>query len=351
MRILVLYSEMAGYFLACVRHHVATYGGEFHIVRWPVNPEAPFQFEDEPGITYYERRDLDNAGLEQLAQQVQPDVVYVTGWIDRPYLKVAKRLRRQGIPVVAAFDAQWHGNRRQKIAVAASPFFIRPCFSHAWVPGLWQYEYARRLGFPREQIEIGMYSADVERFWEVYEEEKRKKEEQFPRKFLFVGRLHEIKGLWELLGAWKELWEAGQQEWSLDIYGAGPLRDELPGLPGVTIREFVQPDQLPELTRDAGVFLLPSRYDPWAVTLHEFSAAGMPVIASHTTGATTAFLRTGYNGWLHQAEDQVSLKAALQAAMESSDAALNTMGRRSHELSQQISPATWAATLNKIAGS
>ena len=351
MKILVLYSEMAGYFLACVRHHVANYQGEFHIVRWPVNPEAPFKFEDGPGITYYERESLDNAGLMELAQKINPDLVYVAGWIDKPYLKVARHFRKKGTPVIAAFDAQWQGHRRQRIAVTVSPWFIRPCFSHAWVPGLWQYEYARRLGFPRENIETGMYSADVERFEKVYHEEKQRKKKQYPHKFLFVGRLHEIKGLHELLGAWQELQAEGVGDWHIDIYGAGPLKGQLPSLPGVTVRDFVQPDRLPDLTREAGVFLLPSRHDPWAVTLHEFTAAGLPVIVSDTTGAGTAFLRTGYNGWLHQAKDQSSLKKALRAAMETPDEALFTMGTRSHELSQQISPATWAATLNKIAQS
>ena len=350
MKVLVLYSEMAGYFLACVRHHVAHCGGEFHIVRWPVNPEAPFQFKDSPGITYYERRDMDNAALLKLGERVQPDVVYVAGWIDRPYLKIARHFKRKGVPVVAAFDAQWHGHFRQRVATWASPWFIRPCFSHAWVPGLWQYEYARRLGFPRENIEIGMYAADVSPFEAVYEEVQATKAQDYPKKFLFVGRLHEIKGLWELLGAWKNLRDEGQTDWELDVYGAGPLRDQLPALPGLTVRDFVQPAALPGLTRDAGVYLLPSRYDPWAVTLHEFTAAGLPVIVSDTTGAATAFLRPGYNGWLHHASDQASLQEALRSAMDTDPAILFEMGRRSQELSRQISPATWAATLNKIAG-
>ncbi|MEM7040087.1 MAG: glycosyl transferase family 1, partial [Bacteroidota bacterium] len=109
MKVLVLYSELAGYFMACVRRYVEKYRAEAHVVRWPVNPEAPFKFEGEPGITYYERNDYDTKGLLDLAKKVDPDVIYISGWIDKPYLAVARHFFKAGKPVIAAFDTQWRG--------------------------------------------------------------------------------------------------------------------------------------------------------------------------------------------------------------------------------------------------
>ncbi|HHG83621.1 MAG TPA: glycosyl transferase family 1, partial [Bacteroidetes bacterium] len=205
MKILILYSELAGYFMACVRRYLEIYGGEMHIVRWPINPEAPFNFDGIAGVTYYERNDYDTGELLELAKKIQPDLVYSAGWIDKPYLKVNRYFRRQGVPVIAAFDTQWKGTFRQKVATWMSPFFILNSFSHAWVPGLFQYEYARRLGFSRERILMGMYSADIKLFEPVYAAAMAAKKQAYPHRFLYVGRYLALKGVLELYHAFREM--------------------------------------------------------------------------------------------------------------------------------------------------
>ena len=349
MKVLVLYSEIAGYFVACLKAFVEEYGGDVHVVRWPINPEAPFQFDNLPGITYHERNDYDDAGLLRLAEEIGPDVLYIAGWIDKPYLKVGRRFKAKGVPVIAAFDTQWKGGWRQKLATVISPFYMMRSFTHAWVPGTWQFEYARRLGFPRERIEMGMYSADSARFEAVYGEAMAAKEAAFPKRFIYVGRYLALKGVLELYHAFRELCEEERHDWTLDLIGAGPLREQLEERAQIRLRDFVQPEELPGLAVEAGVFVLPSRRDAWAVVLHEFAAAGMPLLSTDAAGATTAFVKEGYNGWQFRAGDKDSLKAAFRKIIRKSPEELLEMGRRSHELSKQISPSTWAATLNKIA--
>lgn len=351
MKVLVLYSEIAGYFVACVERFVALYGAEVHIVRWPINPEAPFQFPALPGITYHERNDFDKAGLVALGKEIDADVVYIAGWIDKDYLAVAKHYYRKGTPVIAAFDTQWLGSWRQKMAVAISPFLFMKRFTHAWVPGMWQYEYARRLGFPRQRIETGMYSADSPRFEAVYEEAMARKREAFPKRFVYVGRYLALKGVLELYHAFRELCEEEDHDWTLDLVGAGPLKEELEATDQIRFRDFVQPHELPRLAIEAGVFVLPSRRDAWAVVLHEFAATGMPLISTDAAGATTALVKEGYNGWQFEAKNKDSLKAVFRKVIAKSDEELLEMGARSHELSKMISPTTWAVTLHKIAHS
>ncbi len=351
MKVLILYSEIAGYFVACVKRYVELYGAEVHIVRWPINLDAPFKFDNSPGITYHERNDLDKVSLVELGRAINPDVVYITGWIDKPYLAVAKYFFRRGKPVIAAFDNQWFGSWKQKIAVSISPFLFMKCFTHAWVPGIWQYEYARRLGFPRERIETGMYSADSPRFEAMYEVALATKTVQFPRKFIYVGRILALKGVLELYDAFKELCTERNIDWTLELVGAGPLKEELEETDQIRFRDFVQPDELPSLALEAGVFVLPSRRDPWAVVLHEFAAAGMPLISTDVAGATTVLVKEGYNGWQFKAGDKDSLKKVFRKVIAKSDEELMVMGRRSNELAKVISPTTWATTLHKIAHS
>lgn len=350
MKVLVLYSEIAGYFIACVRRFVELHGATVHVVRWPINPEAPFRFSDHPKIIYHERKDLDDAGLMRLAAEIDPDALYVSGWIDKPYLKVARHYFRLGRPVIAAFDTQWRGDFRQRVATWISPFVFRRRFTHAWVPGMFQYEYARRLGFPRDRILTGMYSADTALFDAVYAPAMEGKRHRYPHRLIYVGRYLALKGVLELYHAFKEVSEAMQHDWELVLIGNGPLKDELKETKNIHFRDFVQPHELPDLAMEAGALVLPSRSDAWGVVLHEFAAAGLPLISTDAAGAITAFVKEGYNGFVHQRNDKDSLKQVLKQLFAQTDDQLRLMGTRSHELSKQISPDTWAATLFHVVG-
>lgn len=159
-----------------------------------------------------------------------------------------------------------------------------------------------------------------------------------------MGRFVPVKGLQELLPAYEQLRKEGC-DWELELVGTGEMKAELTGMPGIRLRDFVQPEELPNLAREAGAFVLPSRFEPWGVVLHEFAAAGLPMVASDACGAATAFLQDGKNGFLHTAQDTASLTDALRKIWKSTDPQLLEMGRQSVELSRAISPHTWAATL------
>lgn len=347
MRILVLYSEIAGYFLACIRAFVEETGAEVHIFRWPVHPDAPFRFTEIPGVTFYERKEFDDAALLKQAQEINPDAVYLTGWMDKAYLNIGKIFKQKGKPVICALDNQWHGNIRQRLACLMSPLFLKPKVTEVWVPGKYQYTYARKLGFKPAKIHTGVYAADTAAFEKIFEATQQAKSQHFPKKLLFVGRFVPVKGLQELIPAFQQLRKEGF-DWELELVGTGEMKAELQNIPGITLRDFVQPAELPELARNAGVFVLPSRFEPWGVVLHEFAAAGMPIVASDACGAATAFLKDGENGYLHIAGNQESLTNALRKIMQSSTEQLIQMGEISVSLSRTLSPKTWAATLNKI---
>lgn len=350
MTVLVLYSEIAGYFIAGVRRFVEQTGATVHVVRWPINSEAPFRFSDHPKIIYHERKDYDAAGLLQLAQTINPDGLYVSGWIDKSYLKVARHFFKRGRPVIAAFDTQWRGDLRQRLATWMSPFVFQRCFSHAWVPGLFQFEYARRLGFARDRILTGMYTADTALFEAAYAPAMAAKTLHYPHTLVYVGRYLALKGVLELYHAFKEVSEELRHDWQLVLIGNGPLKEELVQTRNIVFRDFVQPSELPALAIEAGALVLPSRSEAWGVVLHEFAAAGLPLISTDAAGAITAYVKEGYNGFVHRRNDKDSLKGVLRKLFAQHDVTLLEMGKRSHELSKQISPDTWAATLAHIMG-
>ncbi|MDX1909089.1 MAG: glycosyltransferase family 4 protein [Bacteroidia bacterium] len=347
MKILFLYSEVAGYFLRCAERLHQLYGCEIHVVRWPVHPEAPFQFRTYEGVTFYERRELSDADLYALYKRLNPSLVYTVGWLDPGYLRLSRQIRQDGIPVVCGIDTHWRGDLRQQIAVQVSPWRIKPCFSHMWTPGLYQYEYARRLGYAREHILPGLYCADVAAFEAAGRAALPAKTQQYPRQLLYVGRFVEVKGVRQLYEAFTSLTDTERNGWTLSLTGAGPLRSQLPETRSVQVRDFVQPEDLPGLAQEAGAFILPSTFEPWGVVMHEFAAAGLPLLASHACGAATAFIRAGYNGWTFSGTPE-SLRAALVALFQTADHTLLRMGQRSQALSHQITPESWAATLMQV---
>ena len=345
MKILFLYSEVAAYFLACAETLYLEYGCEVHIVRWPVNPEAPFKFREYQGITFYERTDLSDSDLIELYKTIKPNLVYVSGWMDKGYLRASKVIKQSNVPIVCGLDNHWRGDFRQKIATWISPFFLKNKFTHAFVPGIYQYEFARRLGFSPSHILTGMYSADLKLFDSVYHSSSLNKKQYYPHNFLYVGRLIELKGIKELCLAFKKLTEEKTHDWTLTLVGTGSLPEEWTENTNIKIKEFVQPDELASLAEDAGCFILPSKNEPWGVVLHEFAGAGLPLIASNVVGAGSAFLKEGYNGYSHQAGNINSLKDALRKIVDTSDKKLLEMSQRSNELSRQITPNIWASTL------
>ena len=343
-RVLFLYTELAGYFLTAVRVFAERYDVDVHIVRWPVHADAPFTFDLSGWAHPYERNALDAAGLLALAERLDPDFVYVAGWIDKGYRRAARTLRRRGVPVVCGMDTQWTGSLRQRLRIAAGRRFIRSCFSHAWIPGAPQLPLARRLGFREHEILRGLYTADVPAFAAAYETSRAAKAERYPRTLLYVGRFVAEKGVDELYGAYRALSARGQTNgWSLHLVGAGPLAQAIVPGGGVSIEGF-RTANVPQLATTAGAFVLPSRREPWGVVLHEFAAAGLPLLASDACGARTAFVEESASGHVFPADDTDGLIGALERLFRHSDEDLLRMGERSHQLALALTPDVWADT-------
>lgn len=347
-KVLFLYSELAAYFLACVEHLHLEHGYEVHVVHWPINPEAPFEFRAYKGVQLYPKAQLDTEGLYSLYEKLNPDLVYSIGWMDPEYKAIARRIKAAGTPVIAGMDNHWTGNLRQRIACLISPFYLKPFFSHIWIPGKPQLPFAQKLGFPAQNILTGLYSADTLAFDQAYERFKQEKQENYPHSFLYVGRFVEVKGVMKLLTAFDELRKEINHNWTLKLVGTGNLIADMQGYEQVEIHDFVQAEQLPSLAQSSGCFILPSIHEPWGVALHEFAAAGLPLISSHTCGAASAFLKDSENGYTFSTHTVEAIKESLRKIINKSDHELNNMSQKSHEYAQQISPKTWSKTLLSV---
>lgn len=342
-KIVFLYTEIATYFLACVEKLAQQKDVDIHIIRWPLNQEAPFAFSFPENLKIYDRTVYkSDAALLNHVKSLEPAILYSSGWIDKAYLKVCKQYKNK-IPVIVGFDNQWKGSLKQYIATFISPFKILNHFSHCWVPGKLQEEYALRLGFKKSNILTGFYSCDFDFFHDQYLANKQNKEKEFPKRFIYVGRYYEFKGIKDLWTAFIELQNEFPNEWELWCLGTGDIEPIVH--PKIRHFGFIQPKDLPAFIKDTGVFILPSHFEPWGVVVHEFAAAGFPIICSDEVGARTAFVENNFNGYIYRSGDVAALKAVMSGMIRLGDAELLRMSENSVGKAKQITPQTWSKQL------
>jgi glycosyltransferase involved in cell wall biosynthesis len=350
MRFLVLYTEMAGYFYSCLEHLVQNHEGEVLLVNWPVNKVAPFIFREHPKIVSVEKSQFKNRKeLLKRCLQFDPDIIYTAGWMDKDYLQVSHYFKKRDKPVILGSDTRWRGTWRQRIASLIGPRLLKLFFTDMWVPGPAQLTYAHKLGFSGTQVATGLYTADHTVFHSANLRNKHLKSLHYPRTILYVGRLSAEKGLRDLVAAYASIRLEQRNGWSLDIYGIGPLQNEVVGKEGIRLHGFLQPGDLAEVLSRGGCLVLPSHYEPWGLVVHEGSSAGLPLLLSDAVGSAAAFLRHGENGFQFRSGDVSDLKETMLKFMALDDHEWRSMGERSAELSLQITPHTWTSTLLNFA--
>ncbi len=348
MNIVFLYTELAGYTITCLKQLVKDYPEvNLHVFRWPVNKEAPFNFDFE-GVKVYEKADFSKENLIQKLTEINPSCMVVSGWVDKDYTSAAKRFKKK-IPVVLTIDNHWRGDVKQLIASRLSRFLIRDKFNKAWVPGEVQAKFARKLGFKEKDIFKGFYAADTELFSSYGEQANESKAVNFPKRFLYVGRYVEHKGIFDIWNAFIKLQEEGPNDWELWSVGTGDQWENRVQHDKIKHLGFVQPEDFQHIINETSIYLLPSRFEPWGVSLQEFAAAGFPVLVSENVGSSEAFCDSGKNGFIFESGNLDQIKKSMKEMMNLSQERFNDMSNHSRTLSLQITPQKWTETLMKIA--
>lgn len=343
MKILFLYTELAGYFLSCVRELTERHPeAEVHVFRYPVNAEAPFDFELDHRIQFYDRRSFSDQELLEKVRALDPQLIYCSGWIDKGYLAAISGYSKR-IPVIVGLDNKWNGNLKQRLASIAFRLILKSRFTHCWIPGEPQFNYALHLGFSPQNILKGFYSADYFFFNKLYQQSRERK---VRHRFVYSGRYVPYKWVKELCELFIEIKQEQKNDWELICLGTGPQAR----VEGDSIKHlgFVQPEDLKEIMSDFCVFVLPSTFEPWGVVVHEFASAGMPLICSSEVGAATAFVKNGENGFVFKAGDRAALKSAMVQIMALSDQQLLKMGDISATLAGSITPEKWVKSLMSL---
>jgi glycosyltransferase involved in cell wall biosynthesis len=333
--ILFLYSELADYFIACLKCLSQSYEVDIHVIHWAVNKEAPFAFHFPQGIHFYEKSQFSFSELKNKVKEISPDCIYCSGWIDKDYLKIAKGFRKK-IPVIIGIDSQWQGTFKQYLACIISRFTIKTIFSHCWVPGNRQKRYALNLGFENNRIMLGAYSSDVDKFMALGEKFLPGKIKKYPHILIYAGRYNRVKGIKDLWEAFTDWQNEQPNDWELWCLGTGT--ETYPEHPKIKHFGFIQPENMDYFIENGGIFILPSLFEPWGLVLHEFAAAGFPLICSDAVGASEAFLTNNENGFIFKAGNKDALNDCISKLTSYNSSALIEMGNKSRQKAMQITP-------------
>jgi glycosyltransferase involved in cell wall biosynthesis len=334
--VVFLYTELAAYVTRCFEA-LSEQGVEVHVVAFPVNPEAPFQFDFASSAVHYcSREEYDFQKMMELIEEVSPALVFCSGWLDKTYLRICQNVKGR-IKTVLISDNALIPGFRPYLSVARARIRFRRLFNYAFVSGQPQVDYVRRMGFAREDIYTGFYTADLDRYIPL---SKRNLDasKPFPKRLIYVGRYIHFKGLVEL---WEVVAAGINADWILECLGTGPLWEDRKIHSNIIHHGFVQPDEIDSFVERGGVFILPSHREPWGVVVHEFAAAGYPMILSDQVNARTAFLSEGKNGFVFKAGRKTELRTAIQRITELSDSDLRRMAGESVNLAKRISIANW----------
>jgi len=338
MKVVFCWTNVSGYMASCWRALSADKDIDLFVLAQNQATHSAFSdaLLDDIPHRYLSSSEAENATvLKDCVLEEKPDVVVLSGWSSQARRKLVYARELSGCKFIMAMDTPFLHKPKQYLA----PFLLRRYLSRisaVVVPGERAWRYAKILGFAEKQIFRGLYSVDVQSFHVSFE---RRRQLPWPKRFLFVGRYSEVKGLDILAKAYPRYRASVQEPWGLTCCGCGPLDAQLGGT-GISNLGFVPPEAQPKLFEEHGVFVLPSRFDPWPLVIVEACAAGLPVLCTNACGSAVENVRHLDNGIVIATESEDALVEGLLWYHNNYEG-LPTMGERSTYFASAYSPEKW----------
>ena len=286
-----------------------------------------------------------------------PRYIGVSGWFSPLYNRWRDEVRAAGGRVGCGSDNNFdiHGFGSLFVEVLKALRFrllYRNKYDFFFVPGKSGHRLMRFYGVPDDRIIEGSYGADDALFFNGLPLAER------PKRMIYVGQLCERKNVLRLCEAFMAANESG--EWSLDLYGCGPLESTLQDFADkkssgrIAVHPFAQPEELAAKYREARLFCLPSLREHWGLVVHEAALSGCVLLTARGVGAAEDLVEsidgtaTGGNGFLFDPYDVQDIANAIRQGMELSDEQLNQAQEVSLSLARKFGPDVFARSIKTL---
>ncbi len=344
-KILFLYAEVVGYVQTLLNTLVENYPVEVHVVYWDKKHLSQYKIQSTNGKIFFYPKSETN--LKDLIVSLDPNLIVVSGWMDKDYVKICKQQKGK-TKIVCASDTKWLGTIKQRlVSIVPAKFALKRFYDYFWVAGARQYAFARNMGFADNDIIQNLYSADVKKFNQAYQNNLSFKENTFPHCFFYVGRISPEKGCDLLIEAFENISKKLNHDWKLVLIGNGqPIYK--PTNPNVYIKGFMTADELALEVKNAGVFCMPSHREQWGVANHEFCVSGLAMLSADICGSNAMFVIDGYNGYTFKHSNLADLEQKMTQFIQIDNRKLFEMGKKSNLLGQRITPEISVASLMSV---
>jgi glycosyltransferase involved in cell wall biosynthesis len=193
------------------------------------------------------------------------------------------------------------------------------------------------------------YTTDLDRFTCL----DPQRSEEAAKRLLYVGQLVERKGLvpfLRVLAKWAEAHPVQSVEFL--VVGSGPLAETIKALPQprnvkLVVCKAKGYEDLPDIYKAAGIFVLPTLADTWAVVVNEAMASAVPIMGSLCSQAVGQMVEDGKTGWTFQPANEQEIYSAIDRAMMCSPEQLQQMRLAARQRALQITPADVADMIGK----
>jgi glycosyltransferase involved in cell wall biosynthesis len=297
-----------------------------------------------------------NAGLRGALRRACPEAIVCGGYNYLASWHAALWANRKNVPLLLWSESN-SADRRQRYAPVEllKRRFATRCRAFV-AAGLASREYLLELGAPETSVFIAPDAVDVQMYAQsaararAHSVEVRAEYALPGRYVLYVGRLVEEKGVFDLLAAYARLDENTRSKVGLVFVGEGAARSELERQASqirtgvVKFCGWVHRERISELYALAEALVFPTHSDPWGLVVNEAMACGLMIIASDVAGCVPDLVQGSENGFIFRRRDRDGLADAMGTIACQPDLAKH-MGARSFEMIQAHTPEACAGGL------
>lgn len=270
----------------------------------------------------------------------RPDVVISTQLGFRTIQSALYRAMRKRSRLVIWVDASEHTEKRVgRLQTSLRRILLRRADAILAV-GQSGRRYVEKLEIPNARVVEIPFVTDLTAFQSCPLARDAKAE----HRLIYVGQLIERKGLIPFvrdLASWARAHSGRNCEcW---FVGDGPLRGVLEKTerPRNLVLKFlgsVPYAALPNLYSQAGVCVLPTLADTWALVVNEALAAGTPILGSFYSQAVEQLVRDGENGWTYYPDRPGEFRCALDRVFSISGRELARMRQAARASVEHLTP-------------
>ena len=280
-----------------------------------------------------------NFGIARHIKQYKYDVIVISGYNSPTDMRAINYLMRRDMPFIFSADGGFPKKDENPLVRDFKHYFLSGAALNM-SSGTMCDKYFKSYGVKEEKIRRYNFSSITERDLEepislpARADTLKKKYGLKEHVVIGVGQFIPRKGFDIMLDIWGHVKLSNT---SLLIAGGGP--DEKlyrrmiaeSGFENVVLHGFMPKAKLFELYRISDLFVFPTRYDIWGLTLGEAMACGLPVISSPNAAAAYDLVMDGENGYIESLDSHVAWARRIEELVGDSEKN-RQFGRKSHEI-------------------